>query len=127
MNYHKMNLNELAQAAHDNAVGKGFYQKPLSVAELIMLVVCELAEAVEADRKCKWLPADDLVKELSLGERFDAFDYENKVKGSVEEELADSFIRLLDLCGSLGLDIESHIIAKMKYNEGRPFMHGKKY
>jgi len=46
---------------------------------------------------------------------------------SVEFEICDTFIRLFDMCGGLGIDIEKHIIAKMTYNETRARLHGKKY
>ena len=40
-------------------------------------------------------------------------------------ELVDAVIRIADLCGHMGIDLESAIALKMKYNEGRPFKHGK--
>lgn len=46
------------------------------------------------------------------------------------EELADIFIRLMDLIGfveeNLGLDFIETVDAKMKINEGRPYLHNKK-
>ena len=53
--------------------------------------------------------------------------FEALVKDSVEDEIADAFIRLFDLCGFYGIDIEAHIKAKMAYNATRPAKHGKKY
>lgn len=49
------------------------------------------------------------------------------VKDTFEDELADVIIRVLDLCAFKGIDIESHIKAKMRYNTSRQFMHGKSY
>ena len=49
------------------------------------------------------------------------------IRGTVPEEIADAFIRLFDLCGFYGIDIEAHIKAKMAYNATRPAKHGKKY
>jgi hypothetical protein len=46
---------------------------------------------------------------------------------SVELEIADTFIRLFDLCGFYGIDIDSHVAAKMAYNTTRPPKHGKAY
>ena len=40
-------------------------------------------------------------------------------------ELADTFIRLLDLCGGLGIDIEQEIAKKSEKNKSRPYKHGK--
>ena len=44
-----------------------------------------------------------------------------------EFEIADAMIRLMDISVGLGIDLEWHIKAKMKYNAMRPHMHGKKY
>ena len=84
-----------------------------------MLAVTELSEAMEAYRKINfsfdWYtsaakhPLDKSYKEV------DHF----------KEELADTAIRLFDLCGSLGIDLEKEISKKMKVNEGRPIKHGK--
>lgn len=51
----------------------------------------------------------------------------DKYTETFEFELADTIIRILDLCGAKGIDIEKHIELKMKYNESREKMHGKKY
>ena len=40
-------------------------------------------------------------------------------------ELADAFIRIADLAGYLGIDLEAVVIEKAAYNRGRPFMHGR--
>ena len=45
----------------------------------------------------------------------------------VEGWTADNMIRILDLCGARSIDIEKHIEMKMKYNQTRERMHGKKY
>ena len=45
---------------------------------------------------------------------------------SMEEELADAVIRMMDLAEHYGWDIAGAILAKMKYNDGRPHMHGGK-
>ena len=42
-----------------------------------------------------------------------------------EEELADLAIRVMDCAVVLGVDLGSAILKKSRYNEGRPFMHGK--
>ena len=44
-----------------------------------------------------------------------------------KEEIADIFIRLGDLCGSLNINIEEEIIKKMKKNKERPYKHGKNF
>jgi len=66
---------------------------------LIMLIVTELSEAVEALRK------DDM--------------------SNFKEELADVAIRLFDLVGGLEIDLEEEINKKMEINKNREKMHNK--
>ena len=105
-----MTINETAKAAHRAAHRKGFYfrkcQPPCrhlsgSRAGAIMLIVTELAEAVEADR------TGDM----------DTF----------REEIADAAIRLFDLAEAEAVDLEAEIALKMFHNQNRPRRHGKKY
>jgi len=46
---------------------------------------------------------------------------------SFDFEIADTIIRLLDLCGAKDIDIEWHIEQKLKYNSTRERLHGKKF
>ena len=41
------------------------------------------------------------------------------------QEIADVFIRLLDICHTTGIDPEAEIAAKMEVNQLRPYRHGK--
>lgn len=41
-------------------------------------------------------------------------------------ELADIVIRVLDLAGSLDIDMAECVQVRMKYNESRPYRHGGK-
>lgn len=87
------NLNELALEIYEANKAKGFWDKERNYGEILMLVVSELGEAIEAHRKERFakisLPCDDL--------EFDAF-----VKDTFEDEVADAFIRLMDVCGAAG-------------------------
>jgi len=95
----KKTIHEWADICHAIAVEKGFWDQERNIGEALMLVVTELAEAMEAHRK-----QDD--------ENF-------------REELADTFIRLFDLCGGLKIDIEQEIEKKSLKNKTRPYKHGK--
>ncbi len=92
-------LNEMSKRCHEIAVSKGFWDKPRNIGEALMLIVTELAEAMEAHR--------------------------HEDKENFQEELADTFIRLFDLCGGLNIDIQAQINKKAEKNKDRPYMHGK--
>lgn len=70
------------------------------VSAKLMLVVTEVAEAMEGHRKG--------IKDDKLPHR-----------GMLEVELADAIIRILDLAGGLNLDVTGAIIEKLAYNMTR--------
>lgn len=129
-----MEIIDLVSDAHENAKAKGFYDNPVqNVSEKLMLIVSELSEAQDADRKNKYSICgsfSDYLKtpnlKLTPREYFKK-GFEKHVKDTFEDEIADAFIRLGDLCGYLNIDIEWHIEMKMKYNELRQKKHGKLY
>lgn len=97
-------LNELSKQAHASAVKMGFYSENYSNEHYLMLVITEIAEMVEADRENKranmWIFNDWQENDLStFTEAFEKF-----VKNTVEDEMADVAIRLLDLAGWKGAD-----------------------
>lgn len=53
--------------------------------------------------------------------------YRDAKPEGVAVELADAVIRIADLCGYLGIDLDTVISEKMAYNETRPFKHGKRF
>jgi NTP pyrophosphatase (non-canonical NTP hydrolase) len=119
-------LNKLRDEIHENAKNKGFWDNQRETGTLLMLCVSELAEAMEADRN--GLYADLELIEKDKEEFIDfKWSFENSIKDTFEDELADAISRILDLCGAHGIDIEKHIELKMKYNATREKMHGKKY
>lgn len=121
-----MKINDIAKVIHANAVDKGFWET-FNMPRALMLIVSEVTEAMEADRDSKrtgvsilgvngWTSDDDFKESFLLN-----------VKNTVEDELADVIIRVLDLTEKMGIDIEQHIKAKMRFNAMREFKHGKKY
>jgi len=104
-------FNEFAKEMHELAKEKGWWSKDRSFGELIALHHSELSEALEEYR------ANRPVTEI----RFD----HGKPCG-VPIELADLVIRLADLCGAYGIDLEQAVRMKAEYNHTRPFRHGDK-
>jgi len=54
-------------------------------------------------------------------------DFRDTIKDTFEDELADVQIRLADLSGWLGINLQRHTELKAEYNSGREHMHGKKF
>ncbi len=93
-------MNNLAREIVFYREAKGFETSWGNMMEKLMLVVTEVAEAAEAYRK------DD--------------------HANFAEEMADTMIRCLDICGSLGINIEAEIERKMARNRQRDYKHGGK-
>ncbi|MDO3390614.1 hypothetical protein Q3C19_09015 [Bacteroides sp. ET489] len=104
------NLNDLRDKAYQCAVAHGWHEGNLSDEHFLCLVISELMEAVEADRKGKNADTkkfnqelDYYIHEMKLyGENYDKAyrdTFEYYLKDSVEDELSDACIRLLDLAG----------------------------
>lgn len=93
-------LEDFVKEAKEIANSKGFRVTWDNVPVYLMLVVTELAEAMEAWR-------DDN-------------------RESFREEVADTLIRIFHLCGDLDLNIPDAIKGKMEVNRKRPYKHGRK-
>lgn len=108
-----IDLNILRDQAYKIACDHGFHDKELSNEHFLCLVISELMEAVEADRKGKrfdkgkyeyneitecqgWLTAEE--KFINVFNRC--------IKDTVEDELADAVIRLFDLAGMRNISLE---------------------
>ncbi len=118
-------FNAMANDAHANARNKGFWNKrdevlnlceahglgqfgrKLIASQLRELIVSEMGEACEGDRKSAM---DDKVPQFM----------------AVEAELADVIIRIGDYACAFGLRVGEAVIAKMEMNKGREAMHGGK-
>ena len=100
----------------DPATNKSLLDDPLIVPTKLMLIVTELAETLE-------------------GHRRGLMDEKLPHRPAFEVELADAFIRLLDLAGATGIDLGGAYMEKMRYNairEDHTVAHrlsngGKKY
>ena len=99
-------LNTLQQACYGTAVASGWWndvktgeplQRKKNVPTQLMLMVSELAEAMEGHRKNK-------------------MDEHLPHRPSVEVELADCLIRIFDTAAGMGYDITGAVIEKLAYN-----------
>jgi NTP pyrophosphatase (non-canonical NTP hydrolase) len=90
----------LVKMCHGSAKAAGWWNKERNVPEMLMLIVSEIAEAMEGHRKNKM---DDHLPE----------------RPSIEVELADALVRIFDLAGGLNLDLGGAFAEKVHYNQTR--------
>ncbi len=130
----RININEQCKQQHRIMLDNGFDGKDF--ARDLMLIVSELSEALEADRKGKDAHKLPLPIEKSLlcriGDRdFDKSTWKNYfesyIKETIQDEIADALLRIMDLCGRYNIDIDTHVAIKSYYNSLRKQKHGKKY
>jgi NTP pyrophosphatase (non-canonical NTP hydrolase) len=95
-------MKKLISQAHQVAKDKGFWEQERNKPEMLMLIVSEVAEALEALRKDHYadkaaveLLSDDFFARGGTKEEY-AEIFRNNVKSSFEDELADVAIRLFD-------------------------------
>ncbi|MCK5019349.1 MAG: hypothetical protein KAS32_19975 [Candidatus Peribacteraceae bacterium] len=102
--------NILSRGIYANSKAHGFWPDgDRNNGEAIALAHAELSEALEALR--------------------DGNPPSKKAQGftQVEEELADCIVRILDLAYGREWDVAGALVAKMKFNVGRPEKHGRKF
>lgn len=113
--YNVETINRLSQDFHRRAVDKGFWDRPHAIGNYLMLAFGELHEAIEADRLGKWakLTPEKIEHLRSLeGEEF-VKEFLQLVKDTVEDEFADSVIRLLDILGCM---LEDESLSEVEVN-----------
>lgn len=104
----KERVSDLVSNSYRVAKEHGFHDDYHSPAHYMMLVLSEIGEMVEADRKgCYYKQRAERAR-LQYGKSQDtthlsAYLFEKYAKDSFEDEMADVVIRLCDFCGSLGV------------------------
>lgn len=105
-----MTIEEMAHWVEKTNRAKGWYDKPRRIGDEIALIHSEVSEAYE---------------EVRVGRYETELDPNGKPVGFASE-CADIFIRLLDTCNRMGVDLEKEFTLKMNYNEQRTYRHGNK-
>jgi NTP pyrophosphatase (non-canonical NTP hydrolase) len=106
-----LSISEIQKSVHKNSKDKGFWDASSDIPTKLMLIVTEVAEAMEDYRK-------ERMATIYTGE-------DRKPEG-FPTELADIVIRVMDLAEYLNIDLEGEIEDKARFNYLRPHMHGGK-
>lgn len=143
-----MNIEELKKQAHEIATAKGFWEdfeignnlnaekdqivKDLFISQKLLLIISELTESMEALRNTKRYTGNaellqELLDQFKTSPNLFQMRFIHHIKDTFEDELADTFIRLADLCEKMNIDIEKFIELKMNFNSMRHEKHNKKF
>lgn len=122
------------QARIDAAVNMLRPRCERNFAEMLMLIVSELAESMESHREGEpavWLRHQDGCPMAPPTNQDHGCGCDPKPEGAAVE-LGDALIRILDtmnhpVAGAGSVDIDGMLLDKMQHNSRRPPMHGKSY
>ena len=114
-----MDLNKLRDEAFEIAKAHGWHDEELPDETYLMLIITEIAEAVQADRK-------NLHADVEAFKKYDEIidfkeNFERQIKNTVEDELSDVVIRSLDLAGLRGINLSYERRFKEKTSKFIPF------
>lgn len=122
-----MNINDLVKNIHENNVKAGWWHidggcgHKISVVEMIHnpenVVMERFALSLIAEKLCL---THSEISEGMEGLRKNLMDDKLTHRPMLEVEMADAIIRMLDLSGALGFDIEGAIMEKLEFNKNRP-------
>ena len=135
-------LNNLAERVYKNNKEKGFWEERDKFNNLSQQWISKIysynvnesfSEEAEAERINKALKSESLMLIVSeLSEALEAIrkdtmdDKLTEHKGE-DVELVDALIRILDYAGGYGIDLDTILEKKLKYNNQRPYKHGKSF
>ena len=102
-----MNFDKLSQEAFETAKAHGWHDEEQPDETYLMLIITEIAEAVQADRKGRHAKIDRFLSNCGdySGCPFEV-DFEIFIKHGVEDELADIIIRCLDYSALRGIGLD---------------------
>lgn len=103
-------FNALIPVQYQIVQEKGFLNDGFNEGHWLFMIVTEMAEAVNAQRKAK-LSTHAVLKEVVFQIEYSDHDwkeiYEREIKNTFQDELADIYIRLLSYCGQKRINIDT--------------------
>lgn len=124
-----MDICNLQASVWQIAEEKGWHEKELEFGEFIALCHSELSEALEiyrvkGERGINHVQPFEEIEHTSHGK------VDMKIVATIPAgipiELADVVMRILDFCETNGIDLESAMAMKLRYNKVREYRHGNK-
>lgn len=130
-------LNMWIHDAYTIAMSKGFHNKPLNKPYYLMLIVTEISEAIDADRKHRHVTESIHAPERDVDSIMDKAEwvttnrrtaewleyFERDVKNTFEDEMADIIIRCCDFLGAIG--IKEIPVIRFSYSHPYPEVFGE--
>jgi len=114
-----MTIDELVDWSHTTAIEKGWHEERRTPGDLIALCHSELSEVLEEVRRGHGM------KEIYYADAAQPVIGFDKPEG-VPIELADLLMRVADMCGLYGIDLNEALRIKLAYNQTREYRHGSK-
>lgn len=115
-------LATLEDDAYKIAEKHGFYNENTEIETVLMLIITEMSEAVQADRHNRHGSIEDYESEIQMCRDFPTA-YKNALEGTVESEFADIAIRILSLLGWMNsknpIKLKSDSILADEYEIGK--------
>lgn len=122
-------IAELSRDIHQTAVDKGWWDADRNIGEVLMLIVSEVAEALEEWRNGR--SPDEVYYATKINIPLPHLPVRTSEPSTLKPEgfgveLADACIRIFDICYRYNIDLESLIVEKMAYNTTREHRHDGK-
>lgn len=106
----EIDLNILKTKAYKCAYNHGFHNEKISDETYLMLIITEISEAINAHRKNIHSNLVDFKYLNNTQPDIWKWNFEFCIKDTVEDELADVIIRLLDFAGAKKINLKTYDI-----------------
>lgn len=104
-------LTKECKEQHKRMKAKGFHDRNVPLTEIFGLIISEMCEAMEAERKGRFVEKGVYDVVLSCETDFESA-FNQNIKDTVSDELADVFIRCLDATGKYNKENNDIVLFK---------------